>query len=75
MLKLVPVSLKEENAFVKQHHRHHKSVVDHKFSVAEAGMRKADRFQIVSLTIVSCSVSSYLDDWVDTLHCVALLCI
>lgn len=36
MLELVPISLKEANAFVAQHHRHHKPVVGHKFSVAAA---------------------------------------
>ncbi len=35
-LELVPVSLKEANAFVEQYHRHHKPVTGHKFSVAAA---------------------------------------
>ena len=34
MLKLVPITFKKANEFVKQHHRHHKPVVGHKFSVA-----------------------------------------
>lgn len=34
MLELVPITLKEANAFVEQHHRHHKPVVGHKFSIA-----------------------------------------
>ncbi len=29
MLELVPVSLKEANAFVARYHRHHKPVVGH----------------------------------------------
>ena len=33
MLTLTPVSLAEANAFVAQHHRHHKPVVGHKFSI------------------------------------------
>ena len=33
MLRLKPVSLKEANAYVRQHHRHHKPVVGHKFSI------------------------------------------
>ncbi len=33
MPRLVPVSLREANAFVKAHHRHHKPVVGHKFSI------------------------------------------
>lgn len=36
MLELVPISLKEANAFVEKHHRHHKQVTGHKFSVAAA---------------------------------------
>ena len=36
MLELVPVSLKEANAFVARYHRHHKPVVGHKFSGAAA---------------------------------------
>ena len=31
MLTLIPVSLKEANAFVAEHHRHHKPVTGHKF--------------------------------------------
>lgn len=41
MLELVPISLKEANAFVERHHRHHKPVVGHKFRCARdraAGM-------------------------------------
>ena len=33
MLTLTPVSLAEANAFVAQHHRHHKPVTGHKFSI------------------------------------------
>ena len=33
MLTLVPVSLKEANAFVSAHHRHHRPVTGHKFSI------------------------------------------
>lgn len=41
-LFLSPIALDEANAFVAQHHRHHKPVVGHKFSVAvsdESGVR------------------------------------
>lgn len=57
MLELVPISLKEANAFVEQHHRHHKPVTGHKFSVAAAkdGV-------IVGVAIVGRPVSRYLDD-------------
>jgi hypothetical protein len=35
-LEVVPISLDEANAFVQMHHRHHKPVLSHKFSVAVA---------------------------------------
>ena len=34
MLRLQPMSLKAAHAFVAQHHRHHKPVVGHKFSIS-----------------------------------------
>lgn len=57
MLELVPISLKEANAFVEQHHRHHRPVVGHKFSIAAADDR-----EIVGVAIVGRPVSRYLDD-------------
>ena len=33
MLELIPMTLREANAFVEQYHRHHKPVVGHKFSI------------------------------------------
>jgi hypothetical protein len=35
-LVIVPIELSEANAFVAAHHRHHKPVVGHKFSIAVA---------------------------------------
>ena len=32
-LELTPMTLREANAFVEQHHRHHGPVVGHKFSI------------------------------------------
>lgn len=57
MLKLVPISLKEANAFVTEHHRHHKSVTGHKFSLGciQDG-------ELVGVAIVGRPVSRYLDD-------------
>lgn len=57
MLELVPISLKEANAFVSEHHRHHKPVVGHKFSVAAS-----DGGKTVGVAIVGRPVSRYLDD-------------
>lgn len=57
MLEVCPVSLKEANAFVEQHHRHHKPVVGHKFSIA-----CTDGEKIVGVAIVGRPVSRHLDD-------------
>jgi hypothetical protein len=35
-LVIVPIELAEANAFVATHHRHHKPVIGHKFSIAVA---------------------------------------
>ena len=57
MLTLRPVSLAEANAFVALHHRHHKPVTGHKFSIGctEDG-------QLVGVAIVGRPVSRYLDN-------------
>ena len=57
MLSLVPVSLKEANAFVAAHHRHHKPVTGHKFSIGCAAEGR-----LVGVAIVGRPVSRYLDD-------------
>ena len=57
MLDICPVSLKEANAFVAEHHRHHKPVVGHKFSIA-----CTDGEKIVGVAIVGRPVARYLDD-------------
>ena len=57
MLKLIPVSLANANAFVAVHHRHHKPVRGHKFSLGceQNGV-------LVGVVIVGRPVSRYLDD-------------
>lgn len=57
MLELVPITFKEANEYVKQHHRHHKPVVGHKFSLAVS-----DGEKIVGVAIVGRPVSRHLDD-------------
>ena len=57
MLSLVPVSLKDANAFVAAHHRHHKPVTGHKFSI---GCEQDGR--LVGVAIVGRPVSRYLDN-------------
>jgi hypothetical protein len=57
MLKLVPISLADANAFVAEHHRHHKPTVGHKFSIGCAKDGK-----LVGVAIVGRPVSRYLDN-------------
>lgn len=57
MLKLKPVSLREANEYVKLHHRHHRPVVGHKFSIG----CEADG-ELVGVVIAGRPVSRYLDD-------------
>ena len=57
MLDICPVSLAEANAFVAEHHRHHKPVVGHKFSIG-----CTDGEKIVGVAIVGRPVARYLDD-------------
>lgn len=58
MLHLTPVSLAQANGFVAEHHRHHKPVTGHKFSI---GCAAADG-TLVGVAIVGRPVSRYLDD-------------
>ena len=56
MLEIVPMTLREANAFVEQNHRHH-GPVGHKFSI---GISDAEK--IVGVAIVGRPVSRHLDD-------------
>lgn len=57
MLSLIPVSLAQANAFVAEHHRHHKPVTGHKFSIG-----CSENGQLVGVAIVGRPVSRYLDN-------------
>ncbi len=57
MLTLTTISLADANAFVAMHHRHHKPVTGHKFSI---GCTKNG--ELVGVAIVGRPVSRYLDD-------------
>lgn len=57
MLEICPMTLKEANAYVEQHHRHHKPVVGHKFSIG-----CSDGEKIVGVAIVGRPVARHLDD-------------
>lgn len=60
-LTIVPLNLAEANAFVTQHHRHHKPVVGHKFSIGVADAEGIIR----GAAIIGRPVSRHLDDgWV-----------
>lgn len=55
-MKITPIELSEANAFVSTHHRHHRPVVGHKFSIAVSD-------EIVrGVAIVGRPVSRHLDD-------------
>jgi len=57
LLTLIPVSLSQANNFVEQHHRHHKPVRGHKFSI---GCITDGR--LAAVAIVGRPVSRHLDD-------------
>ena len=56
-LEIVPITLSEANEFVRNHHRHHKPVIGHKFSIAVS-----DGKSIRGVAIVGRPVSRHLDD-------------
>ena len=57
MLKLISITLADANAFVAAHHRHHRPVTGHKFSL---GCEQDGR--LVGVAIVGRPVSRYLDN-------------
>jgi len=56
-LTLISIELGEANAFVRQHHRHHRGVVGHKFSLGAALNE-----QIVGVAIIGRPVARMRDD-------------
>ena len=57
LLKLVPITLRQANAFVQAYHRHHKPSVGHKFSIGVS-----DGEKLVGVAICGRPVSRRLDD-------------
>lgn len=57
-LRIVPAELAEANEFVRQHHRHHRPVVGHKFSLAVVDEAQAIR----GVAIVGRPVARRLDN-------------
>ncbi|WP_341537712.1 XF1762 family protein [Mycobacteroides abscessus] len=58
-LKVVPVSLAQACEFVTEHHRHHRRLKIHKFSV---GVARVDDGQLVGVAIVARPAATGLDD-------------
>jgi hypothetical protein len=63
----MPVSLREANAFVREHHRHHRPVPGAKFSLAvtlddRSPDNDTPRRRVVGVVIVGRPVSRHLDD-------------
>jgi len=56
-MMIVPVDLSEANEFIRQHHRHHKPVVGHKFSIG-----LSDGIAIRGVAIIGRPVSRHLDN-------------
>jgi len=56
-IRVVPVTLKQANAFVREHHRHHGPVAGHRFAI---GAQQDDR--LVGVAIVARPVARRLDD-------------
>lgn len=57
-LSIHPISLRDSNAFVEKHHRHHKPVVGAKFSIAVC----REKSIVCGVAIVGRPVSRILDD-------------
>jgi hypothetical protein len=58
MIKLTPITLAAANKYVNAHHRHHKGMTGHKFSVACSD----DDGTIVGVAIIGRPVARLLDD-------------
>lgn len=56
-LEITPIGLAEANAFVADHHRHHKPCAGHKFSIAVS-----NDSTVVGVAIIGRPVSRELDD-------------
>jgi hypothetical protein len=56
-MTIIPIELSEANEFVRQHHRHHKPVVGHKFSIG-----LSDGKEVRGVAIIGRPVSRHLDN-------------
>lgn len=60
-LQIVPLTLKKANAFVAEHHRHHKPVVGHKFSIGVV-CDECEDGNLHGVCIVSRPIARHYDD-------------
>ncbi len=56
-MRIIPLSLREANAFVEEHHRHNKKVVTHKFSI---GLE--EQGELIGVAIGANPIARMLDD-------------
>lgn len=61
-LEIIPIDLSEANAFVSKHHRHHKPVVGHKFSIGVVKYMNMQQHEIVGIAIVGRPVARFNDN-------------
>ena len=61
-LYIAPCELDEANVFVRQHHRHHKEVIGHKFSIACAVEDDPLNYRICGVAIVGRPIARMSDD-------------
>jgi len=62
-MELVPITLKEANEYVSRHHRNHKPVVGHKFSIGLSSIGDdGSPKDIIGVCIVGRPVSRHRDD-------------
>lgn len=67
-LHLCHVELKEANAFIEQHHRHHKRIQGHRFSLGV--IDDARGFELVGVIVVGRPVGGqHQHDWVEVTRC------
>lgn len=56
-LRIIPCELEDANAYVRQHHRHHGEVLNHKFSIAVA-----NDSEIVGVAIIGRPLARMIQD-------------
>ncbi len=58
-MKVVPLTLRQANEFIEQHHRHHKKAQGHRFSVGVQG----DNGQLLGVAVVGRPVARKTDQY------------